>query len=94
MSTKVVDGTLSVAYRTTVRKAGRVETVSVQGYVKGNEFGGGRIFADGKSKPLPQPRRETACGTITTLRLESADGTRFLEAAGSCRKYPRRRRVI
>ena len=79
MSTKVVDGTLSVAYRTTVRKAGRVETVSVQGYVKGNEFGGGRIFADGKSKPLPQPRRETACGTITTLRLESADGTRFLD---------------
>ena len=79
MSTKVDDGALSVTYRTTVRKGGRVETVSVQGYVKGNEFAEGRLFADGKSKPLPRPKHETACGTISSLRLESADGVRFLD---------------
>ena len=81
MTARVVGGILSVAYRTTVRTGGRVETVSVQGHVKGCEFAGGRLSADGRAKPLPQPKRETACGSVSSIRLESADGRRFLDFA-------------
>ena len=81
MQATVAGGALSVRYRTRVRTGGCVETVSVQGYVKEADFGGGRLTADGRAVALPGPRLEAGCGTVSSLRLESADGRRFLDFA-------------
>ncbi len=83
MQTSVTGGVLKVAYRTTVKTAGRVETVSVQGHVSAADYAGGHLLADGKRKPLPGTKsgRDVACGTIRALRVVSADGARFLDFA-------------
>ncbi len=78
MSTLVTNGALRVAYRAVVTKGGRVETVSVQAYADGRCLVGGRLLADGKSQPLPKTAF-IECGTISSLRLESSDGSQFLD---------------
>ncbi len=78
MSSHISDGVLSVAYRALVEKPGRVETVSVQGYLAASGFDGGRLFVNGAKYPLSSSiNRE--CGRIRRLRIESADATRFLD---------------
>lgn len=77
MRTKVVDGVLSVSYRTAAKVPGHVETVSVQGYVPVDAYAGGRLLVDGSEKPFPgSPRvkgaREIALGKISSLRLEGS----------------------
>lgn len=78
MSTRADDGVLSVAYHAEVEKAGRVETVSIQGYLAAEAFAGGRLVVDGASEALPATLNRE-CGAISRLRLESVDGKDFLD---------------
>ena len=84
-SLRGTDGALAVRYALETKTPGRVETVSVQGYVRMDEFGGGRVAADGKTRALPSAGEENGVefglGTVSDLRVESADGRKSLAFA-------------
>lgn len=78
------DGGMDVSYAFTPRATGRMETISVQGALRDEAFRGGRFVADGVSRPLPgaagASRRQVDL-TARALRVESPDGTRFVDFA-------------
>jgi len=76
------DGRLQADYVLETKTPGRVETISVQGYIRMADFGGGRVAAGGTVRTLPSAADEGgvefALGTVSDLRVESADGARSL----------------
>ena len=74
------DGAVRLAYRGKVVTGGVVETVSVQGYVDKADFAGGRvIYGDNRSQVLPQTVAQVELGRVSSFRVESGNGTRYLD---------------
>ena len=79
-ATATDDGGVAVTYRATPGESGRVATLSVQGQLAAGGFEGGRVVLDGRPQPLPDGVRRTSVdGRAKVLRLESADGAKFLD---------------
>lgn len=86
MRAQVSNGVAVVSYHTVVTKPGRVETVSVQGSVRTDDFGTGRLFFNGIEKPLPggakedrSAYREVGAPNVTRFRIESRNGAKFID---------------